>query len=175
MRGAQAMKRPSVPPPACEAAEEDEADQGDDQAQPEAPQDRHHDADDHDDAAGRDAPDSAVSHFLLPSVGWIWFEYPFLHSRNPVPPAHDPDVLLRQRVLRQPAASRASEQSAKRACASSYSTRSATQRPSGGDNLRGGLQHSGGEQALAESLDFLYRATRPPPKPLFGSSTPRPP
>jgi hypothetical protein len=31
MRGAQAMKRPSVPPPACEAAEEDEADQGDDQ------------------------------------------------------------------------------------------------------------------------------------------------
>src|SRR5215216_5239092 len=51
----------SVPPAACETAEGDQADHGDDQPQQEAPEDRHNDPDDHEDAAERYPADSTTT------------------------------------------------------------------------------------------------------------------
>src|SRR5215208_1941166 len=61
----------SIPLSSREAAERDEANKGDDQADPEAPDENQDDPDDDDDSAKRDAPVSAISHACLSfSVGY---------------------------------------------------------------------------------------------------------
>src|SRR5215218_350811 len=57
--------RRSIPLSSREAAERDEANKGDDQADPEAPGEHQDDPDDDDDSAKRDAPVSAISHACL--------------------------------------------------------------------------------------------------------------
>src|SRR6186997_1789253 len=72
IRPAPKLSGGSVPLPAGEAAEGDQADQDDDDSQQEAPENRHQDPDDHEDASQRDPADAGSSvcpgdHLLLRS------------------------------------------------------------------------------------------------------------
>src|SRR5215203_5515491 len=63
LRTARRLRVASVPLAACEPAEGDESDHGDDQPEQEAPEDRHNDPNDHEDAAERYPADSTTTTF----------------------------------------------------------------------------------------------------------------
>ena len=65
-RGSRLPAVRSIPPAAHEPAKGDETDERDDYSEHKAPKKRHHDSNDHEDAADRDSADFAISHADCP-------------------------------------------------------------------------------------------------------------